>query len=254
LQIRKHFAQREAQSGQRRPPADMPSQAPPRKPPVTAPLQRNFLPKQQPVTDTLPTAAPSRWKRVLKRALAILGIILALSIAYIFLLMGEPGEDDQLTAQNAVQEEIIRVPIAATQASSDADLNLLAANFGKPVLALYSSDLTLQKATLYDTAFRGGYARRLTLQYAFSDGSVLIADSIRPTAAVELLKDSNYSLNVNQLYSLAGMDAVRMDTSAQACLIARGSEAVYAIRCPAQHATELAALIKQASLMQGTAQ
>ncbi len=254
MQIRRYFAQGGAQGGQRRPPADMPSQAPPRKPPAAAPVHRDILPKQSPVTDTLPTAAPSRWKRVLKRALAVLGIILALSIAYIFLLMGEPGEDDQLTAQNVSQEETIRVPIAATQASSDADLNLLAANFGKPVLALYSGDLTLQKATLFDTAFRGGYARRLTLQYAFSDGSVLIVDSIRPTAAVELLKDANYSLNVNQLYTLAGMDAVRMDTDAQACLVARGSEAVYAIRCPAQHTGELASLIKQASLMQGTAQ
>ncbi len=93
------------------------------------------------------------------------------------------------------------MPIAASEAAGTTDLNQLAAKFGKPVMALYSSGLSLQKATLFDTAFRGGYARRLTLAYAFSDGAVITVESIRPTAAVSLLSDKRYRLNVDSLYT-----------------------------------------------------
>lgn len=255
MQIRRHLAQGGAQGASRRPPADMPQKVPLRAPLTAAPVGRDVLPPQKSLTDDTPLArVPSRWKRIFTRVLAVVGVVLALAIIYIFFLMGEPGEDDQLAKQPVTQEETIRVPIAATQASSAADLNLLAANFGKPVLTFYENGLTLQKATLYDTAFRGGYARRLALQYAFADGSVLLVDSLRPTAAVELLQNPDYTINVSKLYTLAGMDAVRMDTDAQTCLVARGTEAVYAVRCPAQHVGDLSALVKLASLMQGTAQ
>ena len=37
---------------------------------------------------------------------------------------------------------------------------------------------------LFDTAFHGGYARRMQLTYAFATGETLTVESIRPTAAV----------------------------------------------------------------------
>jgi len=252
LQIRRHSAQGSPQGGQRKPPAGMPSRVPPGRRPQPRPA-RSTLPPQQPITDEPKPAAPSKWKGVVKCIFAVLGILLALAITYVFLLMGEPGEDDQLIAQTTTQEDTIRVPIAASQVSGSADLNPLAVNFGKPVLALYNGDLPLQKATLYDTAFRGGYARRLTLVYAFADGTALTVESVRPTAAVTLLGGDDYRLNVDTLYALAGMDAVRMDSDTQICLIASGSEAVYALRCPVAHAADLAALVNQTALMQPAA-
>jgi hypothetical protein len=231
----------------------MPERVPPRKPMTARPTARDALPRQKPVTNEPPPAAKPRWKRVVKRIFAVLGAVLVLALAYVFLLMGEPGEDDQLAAKTAVQEETIRVPIAAAQVAGDSDLNLLAVNFGKPVLALYTGDLTLQKATLFDTAFHGGYARCLTIVYAFADGATLTVESIRPTAAVSLLAGEHYRLNVETLYTVAGMDAVRIDTDTQINLISCGSEAVYAIRCPANHEADLGALVKLTSLMQPSA-
>ena len=250
MQVRYHRAQGAPGGGQRRAPDGMPTQVPPRRPQAAQPTATDALPTQKPVSDEPEAVAPAKWKATLKRVLAILGLILALSLVYVFLLMGEPDEDSQLTKETATQEETIRVPIAASQVNGNADLNPLAVNFGKPVLALYGSNLPLAKATLFDTAFRGGYARRLTLNYSFTDGSVLTVESVRPTAAVSLLGGQGYSLNMESLYAMAGLDAVRMDSTEQICVLARGSEAAYAVVCPVSHKEELAALLKQVSLMQ----
>ena len=244
-----HTAQDMPQGGPRRP-EGMPTQVPPRKPPTPAPPASEPLPRQKPVTDEPEPVAPAKWKAVVKRVLATLGVVLVLSMVYVFLLMGEPDEDDQLTAQTAVQEESIRVPIAATEVGGNADLNPLAVNFGKPVLALYGSNLSIQKATLFDTAFHGGYARRMQLVYAFPDGQTLTVESIRPTAAVALLGGDRYSLSMDSLYSMAGMDAVLMNWEDAVCMIARSLDTAYAVICPEAHRDELAALLKQLSLMQ----
>ena len=249
MQIR-HFSLSDSPEGSRKRPEGMPTQVPPKKAPMAAPPTRDALPQQMPVTDEPEPIAPAKWKAIVKRGFIILGLMLVLALVYVFLLVGEPSEDDQLTAQNTTQEETIRVPIAASEVAGNADLNPLAVNFGKPVLALYGSDLPLQKAMLFDTAFHGGYARRLTLSYAFADGTALTVESVRPTAAVSLLGGSGYSLNMSSLYAMAGMDAVRMDSSEWICVLARGTDAVYAVRCPTSHKDELSALLKQTSLMQ----
>ena len=252
--LNRHSSAQDSPQGARRtPPPGMPDRVPPARPTVPPSAPGETLPKQKSLTDAPAPVAPPRWKSVVRRTLAALGIVLALALAYVFLLMGEPGEDDQLAKQAVSQEETIRVPIAAAQATGDADLTQLAANFGKPVLAMSGEGLTLTKATLFDTAFRGGYARRLTLQYAFADGATHTVESIRPTAAVELLKGS-YTLNVDKLYTLAGMDAVRMDSDTEITLVARGTAAVYVVLCPAAHAADLTAVTKLASLQQASAQ
>lgn len=250
MQTRKHAAQGTPEGTPRKRPDNMPLEAPPKKINVAPPPAAGAaLPRQKPVTDEPEPVAPARWKTVLKRMLAALGLVLSLSMVYVFLLMGEPDEDDQLTKQSATQEETIRVPIAASQVDGNADLNPLAVNFGKPVLALYGGTLPLQKATLFDSAFHGGYARRLTLQYAFSDGALLTVESVRPTTAISLL-GGGYRINLASLFTVAGMDAVRMDSDTGLCVVARGMEAAYAVLCPESHAAELLLLLKQMSLMQ----
>ncbi len=254
MQTRHHYAQDAPQGARRKPPAGMPEQVPIKRPSYRKPPARDSLPPQIPLTNEPAPKKRAIWKIVIKRVLQVLGLLSALALVYVFLLMGEPGEDDQLSAQTAAQEETISVPITAGEVTDTEDLSLLAAKFGKPVLALYAANLPLQKATLYDTAFRGGYARRLTIRYAFSDGMVLTMESIRPIAAVSLLSDDSYRLNVDSLYSVAGLDAVRMDSDVQICLIAQGSDAAYAVLCPMAHEEELRALLKLTSLMQPSTQ
>ena len=146
----------QAAQAQRKPPEGMPTRVPPRRPPRAAPRTGEPLPAQKPVTDEPEIRPPAQWKMVVKRMFAILGLVISLALVYVFLLIGEPDEDEQLTQQVQKQEETIRVPIAAAQVAGTADLNALAVNFGMPVLTLQGE--TLQKATLFDTAFRGGYS------------------------------------------------------------------------------------------------
>ena len=233
----------------RRPPEGMPSQVPPRRPQAPPPA-RDQLPVQKPITDEPEASPPAKWKKIVKRVLAVIGLALSLALIYVFLLMGEPGEDDQLQKQTAVQEETIRVPIAAAQVDGNADLNPLAVNFGMPVLALSGSPLTLAKATLFDTAYHGGYARRMQLSYTFPTGETLTVESLRPTAAVSLLGGERYSLRMDGLYTIAGMDAVRVDGQETVMVLARGLEAAYAVVCPKAREGDLPALLKQATLMQ----
>lgn len=212
----------------------------------TQPDAQSALPVQQPVTDDAPAPGPpSKLSRALRRiALAAL-LAAALSFAYLFLLLGEPDEYDEPPRQ---PEQTITMPMGALDAPGEANVQSLAETFGQPVLSVQGG-VTMQKARVYDTAFGGAYARRVTLTYAFEDGSLLTAESIRPTAAVTLLGGEHYKLDANQLYSLAGLSAARMQNGTQVCVFAQTDTAVYAILCPGQHADELPALLRQTTLI-----
>ena len=214
---------------------------------------RDVLPTQKPITDEENAPKPiARWKVILRRVGVTVLLLAALAIAYVFLLLAEP--DNAAVEIPKVQEEAIRVPMAAIEARADADIGAIAATFGKPILALYGDALPLEKITLYDTAFRGGYARRATLSYAFADGQILSVDSIRPTAAATLLGGSGYSLQLDGIHGLAGLDAARMDSAGSICIFGKSDQAVYAVTCPEAHAGELPALLKQTTLWQAEVQ
>lgn len=236
-------------SRRRTPPSGMPSEAP--RPPKGAlegaQKPRDALPPQKPITDEEPAVRPpSRLKRALKRIGLGLLLALALAFAYVFLLLGEPEEEAKLA--QPVVEEAVTLPMSALDMPGEANVQSLADSFGQPVLSLYGA-LSMQKARIYDTAFGGGYARRVTLTYTFADGAPLTVDSLRPTAAVTLLGGGGYRLNAGSLYALAGLDAARMDSDAQTCIFAQSDTAVYAVTCPAQHAGELNELLRQTTLI-----
>ncbi len=227
-------------------PRDVPSQG--RVPPRPE-KPKDVLPPQAALTnEEAAQPPPKRWVVILKRiCLGVLGV-LALALVYVFLLLGEP--DSMAVEAPPLQEEKIRVPMAAIQATGSADLPGLAASFGKPILALYGG-LSLQKCTLYDTAFQGTYARRAVLEYAFEDGQTLVVESLRPTQAVALLEAGRQaSLSLYSLYALAGIDAVRMDNAQSICIFGQQDGAVYAVTCPKAHSGDLAALLKQTTLLQ----
>ena len=118
-----------------------------------------------------------------------------------------------------------------------------------PVLALAQGP-EMKKARIYDTAYEGGYARRVTLTYAYEDGTTLTAESIRPTAAATLLKQAGYSLDATALYALGGFNAARMENDLTICVFAQSDTAVYAVVCPKTHEEELASALRQTALIE----
>ncbi len=205
------------------------------------------MPAQKPVTDEeeAPPKTPSRARKLLVRALLCLLLAAALVFAYLFLLLGEPDEDAKYAVSQPQAQ--ITMPMSALETPGDADVQSLADTFGQPVLSLYGG-LSMQKARIFDTAFEGGYARRVTLTYAFEDGATLTLESVRPTSAGELLDQRGYKLEAQTLYTLGGLNAARMDNSQQSCVFAQNDVAVYAVVCPASHAGDLPALLKTTTL------
>ncbi len=232
----------------RTPPAGMPNQPPRpdqnvlRGKPVQAAPQI-----QQPVTDEeFEERRPSLPGRILRRVgLAVL-IVLSLAFAYIFLLLGEP--DDEAKHVEVPVEESILMPMTALDMPGESDVQKLSDAFGQPVLAL-GGPLTMYKSRIYDTAFEGEYARCVTITYTFEDGQILLAESMRPTKAVALLKKEGYTLDASALYTMGGLNAARMENEQQVCVFAQSDTAVYAMTCPVSHAEELPELLRYTTLI-----
>lgn len=189
---------------------------------------------------------PSRLVCFLKRVGFAVLLALALVFAYLFLLLGEPDEDAKYMQE--IPEESIAMPMSALEVPGEANVDSLADTFGHPVLSLGQS-LKMQKARIYDTAFEGGYARRVTLTYTTEDGSPVTVESLRPTSAVTLLKDSGYTLDASHLYTLGGLNAARMDNEETTCIFAQSDTAVYAVICPSVHAEEMTGLLRYTMLV-----
>ncbi|MDD3335196.1 MAG: hypothetical protein PHI98_06725 [Eubacteriales bacterium] len=243
----RHKSQSTGQHAER--PENMPAQAPPSRFSLLKGMgkPKDTLPEQKPVTDEeVIERKPAKWKTVLVRALTIFLMVLALALGYVFLLLGEPEEDTAYIQQ--ADEEQIRMSMSALEVPGESNAASLAQTFGQPVLYLSGGTATMERARIYDTAFSGGYARRVTLQYAFSDGETLTVESIRPTAAVRLLGGDEYTLDANNLYTIGGVDAARMDSSDQICVFGQTGTAAYAVYCPKGHEGELTELLRQTAL------
>ena len=197
-----------------------------------------------------PKRSQSALVRVLKRIGAAILVLLGLMLAYVFLLLGEP-DDDAKQAPVTVEESIL-MPMNALDMPGETDVQKLADSFGQPVLYLQQS-LAMYKARIYDTAFEGEYARCVTVTYTFEDGQQLLAQSIRPTAAVSLLKEQGYKLDASALYTMGGLNAARMQNDTHICVFAQSEHAVYAIVCPVSHAAELPELLRYTTLSEPVA-
>ena len=125
-----------------------------------------------------------------------------------------------------------------------------AVSFGKPAMELRGGVLPLEKASLYDTAYRGGYARRLTLTYQFEDGQIMTIDSIRPPGAISLLDGYERTPSAwTRCTPMGGMDAVRMDSDSYIRLAAAGTDAVYVVHFPVSHEEQLTDYLRYTGLI-----
>ena len=214
----------------------------PRHPAPEAPLPQQTKVTDEEIVEKKPSPAVKLLKRI---GLAIL-LVLALVFAYLFLLLGEPDEDAKYLEKTA--EETIAMPMSALDIPGESNVEYLAETFGQPVLALGQA-LPMYKSRIYDTAFEGGYARRVTLTYTLEDGQQLTAESIRPTSAVTLLKQEGYKLDGSTLYTLGGLNAARMDNSSACCIFAQSDTAVYAVIAPLSYAEELTTILRYTMLV-----
>ncbi|MBR4067523.1 MAG: hypothetical protein IKK08_02710 [Clostridia bacterium] len=210
---------------------------------------RNPAAVQPPVDgDAPPPAKPvPLWQKWLRRLLLALLVAVALVLGYLFLLMGEPEETmDTAVVQPTLQP--ITIPMSPLDAPAGASLPSLADTFGQPVLGLRTGDITLSRARVFDTAFGGEYARRVTLTYLMPDGAELLVESIRPINAISLL-GGEYNLQADRLYAMAGLDAARMQNSERICVFGQGAGAVYAITMPRTAEFQLETILKQTLLV-----
>ena len=102
-------------------PEDMPRQVKAQQPKLKEEKPGDALPPQQPLTDeeTAPKQPP-RWRKIVKKVLLWLGVVLALVLCYLFLLLGEPDEDEQLTQQPS-QAQPITLPMSAVESPGDTE-------------------------------------------------------------------------------------------------------------------------------------
>jgi len=236
-------------NARRKPPKDMPREIETIRRNYLKQPQRVDLPEQKALTDEPVRKPPAKWKAVAKKILLFLALLLALAFLYLFLLMGEPDDDSEVLIAQSAQEEIIQMPMTGQELSGTIDVTAAAVSFGKAAMELRGEVLPLQKAALYDTAYRGGYARRLTLTYQFPDGQILTVDSIRPAGAIALLTDPAYVIRVDAIYTMGGMDAVRMDSADYIRLAAAGTDAVYVVHFPVSHEDQLVDLLRYTGLI-----
>lgn len=205
------------------------------------------MPQQVKLTDEEPEVRkPSKLARLLRRIGFFLLLALALVFAYVFLLLGEPDEDAKYVEK--VPEQTISMPMSALDIPGESNVGYLADTFAQPVLSLGEA-LPMYKSRIYDTAFEGGYARRVTLTYTLEDGQSLTVESLRPTGAVTLLAQDGYKLDGSSLYTLGGLNAARMDNGVSCCIFAQSDTAVYAVIAPASYADELNALLRYTTLV-----
>lgn len=236
-------------NGRRKPPKDMPREIETIKRNYWNQPKRDDLPRQQALTDEPVRKPPAKWKAVVKKILIFFALLLALAFLYLFLLMGEPDDDSEVLLNQTVQEEILQMPMTGQELTAPVDVTAAAVSFGKDAMELRGEVLPLKKAALYDTAYRGGYARRLTFTYQFPDGQIVTVDSIRPAGAIALLTDPAYAIRLDAVYSMGGMDAVRMDSADYIRLAASGPDAVYVIHFPVSHEDQLADYLRYAGLI-----
>ena len=196
---------------------------------------------------TQPEAAPKKSlaSRIFKRIALGMLLLLALAFAYIFLLLGEPDEESKYAATPI--EDSILMPMTALDMPGESNVENLADSFGQPVRAV-SQLLPMYKARIYDTAFEGEYARCVTITYTLEDGQTLLAESLRPTSAVTLLKKDGYTLDGSSLYTMGGLNAARMDNDQYACVFTQSDTAVYAILCPRSHADDLNDILRATTM------
>lgn len=218
------------------------------KPQQGLPAQKPLRAEDEPEEE----APPAKWKVFLWKIIVGILLVLAIAFVYIFLLLGEP--EDEAQSMQTVNEEKIAFSMSPLEVPGESDAATLAESFGQPVLSLYPGVLPMERSRIYDTAFEGSFARRVTLTYTFETGETLYVDSLRPTAAIALLGGDDFRLDGERTYAIGGVDAAWMENSRVIVVFGQTAEAAYAVTCPISMKEQLPQLLRSTLLNTAPAQ
>lgn len=193
--------------------------------------------------ESVKKAKIKKWLRI---PLLFFVTMAAFAFVYIFLLLGEPDEEQKLNTAPTILP--ITSPISPMEATDEAGLQNLVDAFGEPILCLYSN-AELQKARLSDIPFENQYARMVILTYTTSENKTIQLKSIRPKTAAPILAQKGATLNAQSLYSIAGLNGSRMDTALETSVIAQNDQVVYCVTIPYDKQNDLTLLLRQTYLI-----
>lgn len=208
-------------------------------------------PKEQTVSQKAAEEITSEKKnpilRVFLKFFAVLAVIVILVLAYLFLLMGEPEEEQK--NMPTITEAKVQGPITPMEGVGEGSLEALPSAFEDSVMYL-TQGAVLEKSRISDTASDGGYARVVALNYVLPSGVIIEVKSIRPVSATNLLKQGDeYTLDGTKMYSLAGMNAGKMSNGKQSVIFAQSDTALYAVVFPESAKEEVTALLRATALL-----
>jgi hypothetical protein len=188
-------------------------------------------------------------RKVLERILLALLVVVCIGAFYLAVILAEVPADQGAPAQSPAPQVTLTAE-QPRQISSLNDIAQLAEHFPSPVLALTAStELSFSGGVVNDLAYKGSYARLITLTYQTQNGETLKLYSIYPPDAFTLLPGEGYTLQDRLTASLAGMTAVRMENADMIRLHVKGESALYALTAPRMDEELLSEISRQAMLV-----
>lgn len=188
-------------------------------------------------------------RKVLERSLLVLLVIVCIGAFYLAVILAEVPADQGAPAESSVPQVALTAE-QPRQIGSLNDLKQLVEHFPSPVLALQANtQLAFAGGLVNDLAYKGSFARLVTLTYQTQNGETLKLFSIYPLDAFSLLPGEGYSLQNTLTASLAGMTAVRMENADTIRLHVKGESALYALTTPKMEEEALSEISRQAILV-----
>jgi hypothetical protein len=188
-------------------------------------------------------------RKILERFLLVLLVVVCVGAFYLAVILAEVPADQGAPALSPVPQVALTAE-QPRQIGSLNDLKPLVEHFPSPVLALTENDqLAFAGGLVNDLAYKGSFARLVTLTYQTQNGETLKLYSIYPMDAFSLLPGDGYTLQNTLTASLAGMTAVRMENADTVRLHVKGESALYALASPKMDEELLAEISRQAVLV-----
>lgn len=188
-------------------------------------------------------------KKVLERLLLILLVAVCIGAFYLAVILAEVPADQEATDDTPAPAVTLSAQ-QPRQIGTLNDLSQLAEHFPAPVLALSADTrLAFDGGQVNDLAYKGAFARLVTLTYRTQTGEALTLKSIYPADAFILLPGEGFQLMEHLTGALAGMTAVRMENKDTVRLHVRGENALYALTAPKMEEEALSEITRQALLV-----
>jgi len=189
-------------------------------------------------------------RKILRAVLTTLLALLAASIFYIAVILGEPQEE--FAAIQPMMDQPLLTASPAMRIEEEGLLFALHNDFPVPVLQpVTGGGMTFLSGESCDAAFDGRLGRMVTLRYLTSAGQELTVSSIYPARALSLVEKADYVLADVAGQTLAGLKSVRMENSTHIRLHAQGEEAIYVVTVPKMSSSELISITRSLQLYEG---